>query len=66
MNITINGQVREFREGLTVAALLEAFDLATERVAVEWNGEIVSREDFANHVLRDGDVIEIVRFVGGG
>jgi sulfur carrier protein len=66
MNITVNGQVREFREGITVATLLETFDLASERVAVECNGEIVSRDDFANHVLHDGDVVEIVRFVGGG
>lgn len=35
-------------------------------IAVERNGEIVPRGSFAGTMLRDSDVIEIVRFVGGG
>jgi thiamine biosynthesis protein ThiS len=36
------------------------------RVAIEVNRELVSRCDFAETTIRDGDRIEIVTFVGGG
>lgn len=66
MKITVNGQSKETEENLTVANLLVQFHVQNERVAVEWNGQILNRESFAEHTLQDGDVVEIVRFVGGG
>lgn len=65
MTVTVNGRPREVAEGGTVAGLLEALDIS-EPVAVEQNGQIVDRKDFAHVILREGDVVEIVRFVGGG
>jgi sulfur carrier protein len=64
--LTINGEPRDLPGPCTVADLLVRFDLADERVAVERNGRIIERDAFAAEVLADGDVIEIVRFVGGG
>ena len=66
MKITVNGQSKEMEENLTVANLLVQFQVQNERVAVEWNGQILNHESFAEHLLKDGDVVEIVRFVGGG
>jgi thiamine biosynthesis protein ThiS len=63
---TINGQDRELASGLTMSALLADLDLQPVRVAIEVNRELVSRCDFAETTIRDGDRIEIVTFVGGG
>ena len=66
MQITINGRTESFDCELTVADLLTGRDLAPIRVAVELNEDIVPRKAFADTVIRDGDRIEIVTFVGGG
>jgi thiamine biosynthesis protein ThiS len=66
MRITLNGDPREVAEGRTLPALLAELGAAAEHVAVEHNGEIVERADFGAVVLRAGDRLEIVRFVGGG
>jgi sulfur carrier protein len=64
--MTVNGQEKEWTEGLTVAALLEREQFRADRVAVERNGEIVRRAAFAETVLTPEDVLEVVSFVGGG
>ncbi|HRX86950.1 MAG TPA: sulfur carrier protein ThiS [Phycisphaerae bacterium] len=63
---TINGEERELSAGLTMTGLLAELELAPVRVAVEVNRELVSRRDFGETTIRDGDHIEIVTFVGGG
>ncbi|MHB1682847.1 MAG: sulfur carrier protein ThiS [Bacilli bacterium] len=66
MTIVVNGQRRDIVPDWTGMKLLEELDLSRERIAVERNGEIMNQETFASCVLSAGDVIEIVRFVGGG
>ena len=66
MNITINGLTREIRENITLQMLLVELNLIEGRVALECNGQIVPPNHFSSHTVQDGDVIEIVRFVGGG
>lgn len=66
MKIVINGEEREVLEGLTVTALLDELGIQKERVAVELNLDIVSKDRFADTVLKDRDRVEIVSFVGGG
>jgi len=66
MDITLNGEPRTFPAALTVSVLLETEQLAGRRVAVEVNGEIVPRSRHGEHVLNDGDRIEIVHALGGG
>lgn len=63
--VRINGNERN-AAGMTVAEYLETADFDQKRIAVERNGEIVFKSQFADTVLCDGDVIEIVSFVGGG
>ncbi len=53
-------------EGATVSQLLERLDVATPRVAVERNRDIVPKAAYGSQTLADGDVLEIVELVGGG
>lgn len=66
MRIRLNGAPRELDAGTTIAALLRALDLPDLRLAVERNGEVVPRAAHGAAVLEEGDVVEVVRFVGGG
>ncbi len=64
--IQVNGQSTALEPGTSVETLLQSRGLDPARVAVERNGAIVRRADFAQTLLADGDKIEIVHFVGGG
>jgi len=64
--LTINGQSRSFPSPLNVARLIEELELEGKRIALERNGEIVPRSQFASVKLTDGDALEIVVAVGGG
>jgi thiamine biosynthesis protein ThiS len=66
MELIINGQPKDFGEGLTLAVLVEQFGMKADRVAIELNGEIIRRDDWAGKTLCAGDRLEIVHFVGGG
>lgn len=52
--------------GKTLLAYLETTDYDPKRIAVERNGEIVPKAQYGQTVLQDGDVLEVVSFVGGG
>ena len=66
MRITLNGELYELDEPLSVADLLVKLSIDPRRVAVEYNLEILRRHLFADTLVHDGDRIEIVNFVGGG
>ena len=66
MNIRINGEEKEIKEGLSVAALLEELRIRPGRVVVELNRKIIAREAHGSTALNEGDALEIVHFVGGG
>jgi thiamine biosynthesis protein ThiS len=66
MNIEINGEPKNLEGALTLSALVEKLGMKSDRVAVELNREIVSREQWPQTLLSEGDRLEIVHFVGGG
>jgi len=66
MRIRVNGSDREVVQGATVAALLDHLGLAPARLAVERNGRVVPKPDYPAVALEEGDVLEVVHFVGGG
>jgi sulfur carrier protein len=66
MNLFLNGEPTNARDGVTVAAFLERLGLPQKGVAVERNREIVPKSAYAVTQLSEGDRIEIVQFVGGG
>lgn len=65
ISITINGEPRR-STATTIAGLVREIGLKPEKVAVEHNGEIAPRSTLEDVPLNDGDVLEIVHFVGGG
>ena len=65
MKLTINGEDRD-TAAATVLALLEELGLKPETTVVEQNGEIVARDRYRETPLAPGDVLELVRLVGGG
>ena len=66
MRLTVNGDVIETTGASTVSGLLEELGIAPVRVAVEVNLQIVKKAEYGRFALKDGDVVEIVNFVGGG
>ncbi len=66
MIIHLNGVSRKLADGTTVASLLEELGMRPELLAVERNRDIVPKAAYGDEKLRDGDVVEIVTFVGGG
>src|SRR5579884_237085 len=66
MLLQINGEQREFPDGLTVTGLVAQLGMKPDRVAVELNLEIVPRSTWGNITLKEGDKLEVVHFVGGG
>ena len=49
-----------------MARLLEQLNIRSSRVVIELNRNIVSRETYGSAILKEGDTLEIVHFVGGG
>ena len=69
MYFVLNGQTREFEQlaaGANLQDLIGELRLKGDRVAIEHNGNIVPRAEWADARLADGDRLEIVHFVGGG
>ena len=66
MQITINGEQRQFDCHLTIRRLVERLELDLRKVAIERNMCIVPRSRYSEIDLCDGDDIEIVEFIGGG
>ncbi len=66
MRITLNGEVREVRDGATVRDVLGELGLQSDRVAVERNRELVPRASHADTRVAEGDSLEVVMLVGGG
>ncbi|GFO69462.1 thiamine biosynthesis protein ThiS [Geomonas limicola] len=65
MNITVNGEAQAI-EPVSVQGYLEGLGIDPRRVAVELNREILPKAEYAGTLLKDGDSLEIVHFVGGG
>ncbi len=67
MQLKINGSIKSFDDGLmTVEGLVGRLNLLGKRIAIEKNGMIISKSEFQNIILQDGDQLEIVGAVGGG
>ncbi len=66
MEIVINGIKQQIPQASNLLQLLQRFELAPERIAVEINLTVIDREAYDATVLHDGDQIEIIRFIGGG
>lgn len=66
MTIRLNGEPYEIAGPVTISALLAELNIDPRIVAVEHNVSVVKRQQYDSTVVREGDEVEIVRFVGGG
>jgi len=66
MHIKLNGKAQEFPAGLNIEGLMRTLALSSKQVAIERNGEIVPRSQYASTPVAEGDTVEIVQFIGGG
>jgi thiamine biosynthesis protein ThiS len=64
--VKVNGEERSVPVGISIAAMVESLGIDPLKVAVERNLEVVPRSTLGQIEARDGDIFEIVRFVGGG
>ncbi len=66
MDIVVNGELLQTQTGVTIEDWLKEKGLLNKRIVVELNERIIKREEWTGMVLRQGDRMEIVTFVGGG
>ena len=66
MKVFVNGEEKDFSAAISLSELITQLDLPAARIAIELNREVVRRSDWSSTMLKDGDRIEIVHFVGGG
>ena len=66
MTITVNGELRQVPDELTIGGLLDLLGAPRTAIAVEVDHEIIPRATHATSLLHDGAEVEIVTFVGGG
>ena len=66
MNIIVNGEAKEFEENITLTSILKKLSLMGKVMAAAVNMEIVKQNAWDNYVLKDGDKLELLDFVGGG
>ena len=66
MKLIINGNETDCGDNITVDGLLKHLGIEPARVAVEVNLAIIKKAHYEDHMLKDGDSVEIVNFVGGG
>ena len=66
LRIQVNGEIREVEDDLNLSGLVAILSLKPEQIAIELNKEVVRRAQWVDSLLREGDQVEIVHFVGGG
>jgi len=66
VRVRVNGEERALAASTSVADLLKELGVSHARVAVEFNREILPKPSYPDTLLRDGDSLEVVQFVGGG
>lgn len=64
--ITVNGKQIQLASEMSVADYLEQNNYQIKRIAVELNEEILPKYSYSDTILKDGDRLEVVTFVGGG
>ncbi len=66
LNLVVNGKPRELEESLDLVSFLMSYGVNLQHVAVGYNGIVLEKEKFPETILKEGDVLEIVKPVGGG
>ncbi len=65
MRVTINGKTEEVSDS-SILAILKAKDVSPQMVTVELNSKMLERDELGSTVVKDGDAIELLFYMGGG
>ena len=67
MKLTVGGEVKEYKDGISLKELIEVEQVQTpEYVTVSVNDDLHGARDFDEITLKDGDSVEFLYFMGGG
>jgi sulfur carrier protein len=66
MKITCNGEIKEITPDTTLVSFIRDMDLNPDTVVAECDGNIIKRDEYDSQILSEGNVLELIRFVGGG
>jgi thiamine biosynthesis protein ThiS len=66
IQVFINGKKKYFSENNNLFSLLNFFKIEKNGIAIEINQIVVPKSQYKNKIIRNGDQIEIVQFIGGG
>jgi len=66
MNIIINGEKKDVRDGITILELLKELGIEEKTMAAAVDMQVVKKEDWAKRELKEGEKVEFLHFVGGG
>jgi len=66
MNVTVNGEERQVNEETSLGELIGSLGIEEKVMAAAVNMEIVKKERWQEHRLKEGDRVELLHFVGGG
>lgn len=66
MQIVLNGKAVGVQQGLDIAGLVLAKKMDPNLVLVEYNDQVIKKEDWPGVKLKDGDRLEVFQLVGGG
>lgn len=66
MKIIVNGQEKEFKKETTLIEILRELSLEGKVMAAAVNMDIVKQDSWDSYLLKDGDKLELLDFVGGG
>ena len=66
MNVKINGETHTFNDNITLENIINNLNITISSIVAEVNGQVITKEKFSNTIIKDNDVIELIKFVGGG
>ena len=66
MTIIVNGEAMPLDSPLSIQEWLQSKGLNPALIAIEYNGKLITRETYTDITLKEGEKLEVVRFVGGG
>ena len=66
IKLMVNGKSRELESATDLVSFLESLGVNLQHIAVGYNGTVLEKDKFSETTLQDGDILEIVRPVGGG
>ena len=66
MKLKVNGNIKETKDNITINELINSLGIEIKVMAGAVNMEIVKKDDWDSYILKDGDKVEFLDFVGGG